>query len=753
MAIQTLLPSPWQRFCDNNGNPAVGYLVYTYQSGTTTPAVTYTDFTGTQRNLNPIVLDFRGECSIWGPPNVAYTYVFTFPNDTVPPSNPIKTVNGIQNGLSLTPAIIGAAIYPQTAAEANINFTPNTIYPYGNLLRLGLIPNSSGAAANNTLYMTQYFNTFVTNGPAGTFYFPNTTGSDIYYFNDLIAVEGVVFEFNDVTWQLTKGTASGNETEAGAITAIRDTTLQNGTISVAFTGGSNQCACVTFGARGSECGGGAFFPNTYDASLTVAQGNCHLKNMRLTTNNPLGLHVQLTGGLQNCSFEDIFMNGQGQADGIDYEFGWATSGTPESVRQSSHAHNLRFTNINFTNGNTSNSAEGALTITAAYNAKVSGLYVDQSIAVATVRVGESMFYQPWIPTDLVGRKRNVILENVVGSRISGTAMNLTGTGSASASYLASVIAALPTISQYSAQTDLYDIEVDGFVLDGSGNPGNGFGISASAGRLILRNGFIFGGFQRGIVSSDEGTIIDIDQVAISGCSQQGMQLYGSPIWSPTRLKKGSITRCYIAGNSTATIGGSSGIDLKNCDGVLIEDNFLGYALLESGGTEATQGNGVSIDATCFNVICRANTVNVAPGVSAIAYYNADNTLPGQGNIIESASGTATSSGLWQDGVSVSNTLTYSASMTPDCSLGSDFIVTLTDNNNFTINAPLNPKLGMHLTLTIRAQTSAPGTATFNAIYKMSTWTNPANTFSRSITFRWNNVAWVQISQTGADVPN
>ena len=92
-----LSPLPIQQFFDNNGRPLVGGLLFTYESGTTTKADTYTDASGGSLNTNPIVLDFRGEARVWIDPTQAYTYVLANPDDTDPPTNPIWTVDDITN--------------------------------------------------------------------------------------------------------------------------------------------------------------------------------------------------------------------------------------------------------------------------------------------------------------------------------------------------------------------------------------------------------------------------------------------------------------------------------------------------------------------------------------------------------------------------------------------------------------------------------------------------------------------------------
>ena len=105
----------------------------------------------------------------------------------------------------------------------------------------------------------------------------------------------------------------------------------------------------------------------------------------------------------------------------------------------------------------------------------------------------------------------------------------------------------------------------------------------------------------------------------------------------------------------------------------------------------------------------------------------------------------------RDGI---NTITYSASMTPDASAGADQVITATNGTAFTINAPIRPRVGANMTITIRnAAGGALGAVTWNAIYGMSAWTQPANGFSRSITFRYNGSLWIQKNQTGVDVLN
>ena len=50
---------------DVNGNPLAGGKVYTYEAGTTTDQVTYTDADKSSQNTNPVILDSNGEADIW----------------------------------------------------------------------------------------------------------------------------------------------------------------------------------------------------------------------------------------------------------------------------------------------------------------------------------------------------------------------------------------------------------------------------------------------------------------------------------------------------------------------------------------------------------------------------------------------------------------------------------------------------------------------------------------------------------------
>lgn len=70
-----LAPTAIAKFFDNNGAPLAFGLLFTYAAGTTTLQATYIDSTQTTQNLNPIQLNFRGECNLWLDPSKSYKFL------------------------------------------------------------------------------------------------------------------------------------------------------------------------------------------------------------------------------------------------------------------------------------------------------------------------------------------------------------------------------------------------------------------------------------------------------------------------------------------------------------------------------------------------------------------------------------------------------------------------------------------------------------------------------------------------------
>ena len=117
----------------------------------------------------------------------------------------------------------------------------------------------------------------------------------------------------------------------------------------------------------------------------------------------------------------------------------------------------------------------------------------------------------------------------------------------------------------------------------------------------------------------------------------------------------------------------------------------------------------------------------------------------------------TQASIYRNGANLTQreVVTYSASMTPNQRNGRSHTITATNGTAFTINNPTNSVDGDLVTLMIRnASGGALGAATFASGYKLgAAWTQPADTFSRSIEFLNDGTNWVETFRSAADVAN
>ena len=103
------------QFFDNNGNPLSGGKLYTYEAGTTTPAVTYTTLAGTTPHTNPIILDSAGRVpggEIWLTLPDFYKFVLKTPADVT-----LGTWDNIQGYSSGSVAYAATEVQIATAGQ------------------------------------------------------------------------------------------------------------------------------------------------------------------------------------------------------------------------------------------------------------------------------------------------------------------------------------------------------------------------------------------------------------------------------------------------------------------------------------------------------------------------------------------------------------------------------------------------------------------------------------------------------------
>ena len=158
MATTILSPTPVFKAFDNNGIPLFNGQLFTYQAGTTTPLVTYTDSTGSTPNANPVVLNSRGEGNVWIPPNTAYKFVLEDSSgntiwtvDNIIISQLLTLYGGVDTGSANAYVVNFTANFQSLADGIIVYFLPSNSNTAGSTLNVngsGALPflNSDGSA-------------------------------------------------------------------------------------------------------------------------------------------------------------------------------------------------------------------------------------------------------------------------------------------------------------------------------------------------------------------------------------------------------------------------------------------------------------------------------------------------------------------------------------------------------------------------------------------------------------------------------
>ncbi|HSY05800.1 MAG TPA: hypothetical protein VK803_07610 [Steroidobacteraceae bacterium] len=534
--------------------------------------------------------------------------------------------------LPLGPAL--AAGYEQTGATEGTPGAAGASYPPGDVRHYGIVPNVTAAASANTAALKALVD------PAGTFtgalFFPNTTGSDVYYFNDLIAFhDGIHLDLQNSTLSFTKNGVK-RDSASGFIHAIRDFVIENGAIvtNYVFNGGYNTGNALAFGGRGSDT---ALFPNLYDRMLSAPLGSIVVRNLRISggTTGANARGIFMLGGFDGVTIDNLWIDGRNQLEqGIYYEFGWATNEAREQERYTAHATNFRVTNLTVTN--VTNEAFGAM---GAFDIVIDGLRVSEVGDVCLVGSGESLYFRPWIPSGDRGKRPSFTVRNVVGESIRNLGIQLTGASSISGSYLDNPPAHdNPSGIGPDRQSDLIDFVLDRFTLTGSSK---NYGIATSAARAQISNGTLTG-FQRGIVTTQECTQFVIEAVKVFDSASFGIQVgQGITLHTPPRRAAGTIRNCVIAGSGAA--GNCPGLFVSTTQSCLIEGCRFGYVTAVDSRSETTQTQAVSVAADASGVVCRNNYV-AATAAGAVAYVLAGSG--GRDCHIQTPRGYQTRSGAW-----------------------------------------------------------------------------------------------------------
>jgi len=360
----------------------------------------------------------------------------------------------------------------------------------------------------------------------------------------------------------------------------------------------------------------------------------------------------------------------------------------------------------------------------------------------------------------------------------------------------------------SSAHNISDVLVDGVLVSGmetacftinGGSGTNGCSrikFSQCWARSSRQDGFNdFGGGHNADVTISDCFATDLDGYGIEMSTANGLTIIGNTV---ARTGQFAIGVEYDTGSATSqvliannTVHDITTTGYPNAGGIQLGQNTNPINTTVVGNVVSrTGGNGIQVDGVGDKISIKSNTIkdvgknNVSTiGITTQTITNAmicDNKIIVDGagynltyGIAIAGGGSATNfiannevTGYTTAAVSANSpsrvivapkriTVTYSASMTFDSSAGNEFDITATNNTAFTINAPTNPP-GDSAVLTVMLRNTsggALGAATWNGVFKMSAWTNPANGQNRSITFRWDGTNWTQIGQTGVDVPN
>lgn len=137
--MATISPQPKLQFFYASGDPLSGGKLYTYAAGTTTPLASYTDAGGATPNANPVILNSRGEASVWLA-NANYKFKLTDSNDVE-----IWTIDNIDGSAPASLAALAAS-----SGASLIGYMPNggTATTVQNKLRQFVTPFDFGAVGN-----------------------------------------------------------------------------------------------------------------------------------------------------------------------------------------------------------------------------------------------------------------------------------------------------------------------------------------------------------------------------------------------------------------------------------------------------------------------------------------------------------------------------------------------------------------------------------------------------------------------------
>lgn len=266
--------------------------------------------------------------------------------------------------------------------------------------------------------------------------------------------------------------------------------------------------------------------------------------------------------------------------------------------------------------------------------------------------------------------------------------------------------------------------------------------------------YIFGSATSGAavgIHCDGGACIELNQVSMNGSPTQpflrGIEYVGGGLLVTDFECENTITHIDIAGTAgeNSVVIDSASLNLSNggAQGIWIHSGFI--------GTIAARG----VSTGPYGVALRNDNTNEQKSAQA-----------GGGIFGQYVwSGTATDVSVLQNTIVVPPLQQVNPPSTTILDVGAQtsFSINVAHNYGFTIGPPAmgsnvmptSGRNGQRILVKIRNVSGASlGSSTlWDPVFKMSSWTNPANGFSRAVEFEWDGTHWVQLWQATADVPN
>jgi len=256
-------------------------------------------------------------------------------------------------------------------------------------------------------------------------------------------------------------------------------------------------------------------------------------------------------------------------------------------------------------------------------------------------------------------------------------------------------------------------------------------VSGNLQRNVIQNNVISGFDPHGIVVSDSGQGgLTADNIVqnnfIYGTARFGIEIIGT---KRTVVRGNNIVDC-----SASSAGTYDGINIRSAGSFGTEED-VGTIVIGNHSTGSNQRTGLAVDST-------------APAPSAL-------TIRGN-NLGTGAVGAMTYLGVIASGDDVAYFALAQAANIAITAIGyvkSFCAITLTTNAAHQLDNPSEARTGKELVITIRNNSGgAAGALTFDTAYLTTgSWTQPANSKSRSIGFVYNGTKWQETFRSAADV--